>query len=88
MPETIGIRSHDRVDGDRPDTVLDGDDPGTLADRIRTASAGLTVLLGEAEEARRQRAEVAASGGGTAAVCAWNHFENIPTFYNWNNRPR
>jgi hypothetical protein len=23
-----------------------------------------------------------------SAVCAWNHFENIPTFYNWNNRPR
>jgi hypothetical protein len=49
----------------------------------------LITLLSEAEQARRDRAEAADGdeAGGTA-VCAWNHFENIPTFYNWNNRPR
>lgn len=80
MPETIGIRSPERVERNDPDWVIR---------RVRNARAVLTVLLREAEEARRQRAEVAGSGsnGGTA-VCAWNHFENIPTFYNWNNRPR
>lgn len=58
-----------------------------VADRVREVAPGLVVLLAEAEEARRQRAEAAAGDGGSA-VCAWNHFENIPTFYNWNNRPR
>nr|WP_173058541.1 multiple cyclophane-containing RiPP AmcA [Phytohabitans houttuyneae] len=57
-----------------------------VAQRVHAARAGLTTLLTEAEEARRQRAEAAATDSG--AVCAWNHFENIPTFYNWNNRPR
>jgi hypothetical protein len=57
----------------------------------------LAALLSEADLARRARAE-ASSGdaterdgdgaGQSGAVCAWNHFENIPTFYNWNNRPR
>ncbi|WP_344167614.1 multiple cyclophane-containing RiPP AmcA [Pilimelia columellifera] len=46
---------------------------------------GLTALLAEAATARGARAE---AGGDGSAVCAWNHFENIPTFYNWNNRPR
>jgi len=58
--------------------------------RVMDAGSGLTALLAEAEAARRQRAESVqeeAQDGGTA-VCAWNHFENIPTFYNWNNRPR
>jgi hypothetical protein len=58
--------------------------------RVMDAGSGLTALLAEAEAARRQRTESAqeeAQDGGTA-VCAWNHFENIPTFYNWNNRPR
>nr|WP_308442517.1 multiple cyclophane-containing RiPP AmcA [Asanoa ferruginea] len=50
------------------------------------ARAGLSALLSEAEEARKLRAEAADPADG--AVCAWNHFENIPTFYNWNNRPR
>jgi hypothetical protein len=54
--------------------------------RVRDARSGLTSLLREAEEARRRRAEV--SAGASTAICAWNHFENIPTFYNWNNRPR
>ncbi|GHJ12070.1 hypothetical protein TPA0908_00650 [Micromonospora sp. AKA38] len=53
---------------------------------MRDAAAGLTALLHEAEAARLLRAE--APGDGGTAVCAWNHFENIPTFYNWNNRPR
>lgn len=57
-----------------------------VEERVRSAGAGLTALLGEAEAARRRRAEVA--GDDPGAVCAWNHFENIPTFYNWNNRPR
>ena len=54
--------------------------------RVQDTRAGLAVLLAEAAEARRQRAEDTTEGG--SAVCAWNHFENIPTFYNWNNRPR
>ena len=54
--------------------------------RVHDTRAGLAALLEEAEQARRQRAESTAEDG--SAVCAWNHFENIPTFYNWNNRPR
>ncbi|MFC4998923.1 multiple cyclophane-containing RiPP AmcA [Dactylosporangium cerinum] len=45
------------------------------------------MLLDEAAVARAARAE-ASGEDGASAVCAWNHFENIPTFYNWNNRPR
>ena len=56
------------------------------ADARVARPAGLAALLAEAEaawrHARRRR------GADGAAVCAWNHFENIPTFYNWNNRPR
>ncbi|GAA3749655.1 multiple cyclophane-containing RiPP AmcA [Micromonospora maritima] len=62
-------------------------DRDVVADRVRDAAAGLTALLHEAEAARLLRAEVS-GGDGASAVCAWNHFENIPTFYNWNNRPR
>ncbi|MEV6488927.1 multiple cyclophane-containing RiPP AmcA [Actinoplanes sp. NPDC051633] len=58
-----------------------------MAARGAGARDGLSALLAEAEEARRQRAESTSKDGGSA-VCAWNHFENIPTFYNWNNRPR
>lgn len=61
--------------------------PDQIANQVWNVEAGLTVLLREAEMARRLRAE-AAPGDGAGAVCAWNHFENIPTFYNWNNRPR
>ncbi|HEX6967896.1 MAG TPA: multiple cyclophane-containing RiPP AmcA [Micromonosporaceae bacterium] len=56
-------------------------------ERIRAVEAGLVTLLRDAERARRQRAETM-TGKRTGAICAWNHFENIPTFYNWNNRPR
>ncbi len=76
MPESTSPRPSDG--GDAADEV---------AARVRGAGAGLAALLAEADEARRARAE-AAGGDGAAAVCAWNHFENIPTFYNWNNRPR
>jgi hypothetical protein len=70
------------------DPLGTGRSPGDgVADRVREAAPGLVALLAEAEEARRLRAEAAAGDGGSA-VCAWNHFENIPTFYNWNNRPR
>ena len=62
-----------------------GTDPVTA--RLHDTRAGLASLIEEAEVARRQRAEGASEDGGSA-VCAWNHFENIPTFYNWNNRPR
>jgi len=80
MPETISIHSRRGAERNDPDSVIR---------RVRDARAGLTALLREAEEARRQRAEAAALGkNGASAVCAWNHFENIPTFYNWNNRPR
>ncbi|MBQ1076141.1 hypothetical protein KBX06_23720 [Micromonospora sp. C31] len=77
MPETTSHRQPDRR-ADAPDAV---------ADRVRQAAPGLNALLHEAEAARRLRAEVT-GGDGASAVCAWNHFENIPTFYNWNNRPR
>lgn len=78
MPETTSHRQPERVGGA---------DRRPVADRVREAAAGLTALLHEAEVARRLRAEVS-GGDGASAVCAWNHFENIPTFYNWNNRPR
>jgi hypothetical protein len=75
MPEITNPRPSEDV----------GVDP--VAARVHDTRAGLAALLGEAEQARRQRAEGTAEDGGSA-VCAWNHFENIPTFYNWNNRPR
>lgn len=58
-----------------------------VTERVREVAVGLAALLHEAEAARRLRAEVSHGEAGSA-VCAWNHFENIPTFYNWNNRPR
>jgi hypothetical protein len=82
MPETTSPgkpRGGERVD--QSDGSVD-----SVAQRVHAARAGLAALLTEAEEARRQRAEAAPTDSG--AVCAWNHFENIPTFYNWNNRPR
>jgi hypothetical protein len=79
MPEITSQRPPERVEAGPDDLV-------TV--RVQGARAGLTTLLQEAAEARRLRAEVADAGDGTGAVCAWNHFENIPTFYNWNNRPR
>lgn len=78
MPENTGPRNPERTAGAVPDDVVD---------RVRAAGADLTTLLREAEAARLLRAE-AAGDGTSSAVCAWNHFENIPTFYNWNNRPR
>lgn len=59
-----------------------------VAGRVHRAADGLVRLLAEAREARARRAEADGAEGAGAAVCAWNHFENIPTFYNWNNRPR
>ena len=59
------------------------EDPVTR--RVLDVAVGLDELLAEAAAARTARAEEGSDG---AAVCAWNHFENIPTFYNWNNRPR
>jgi hypothetical protein len=58
-----------------------------VTDRVFRAAEGLRSLLAEAAAARAARAE-ADGTDASAAVCAWNHFENIPTFYNWNNRPR
>jgi len=58
-----------------------------VTDRIRSTEDGLRTLLEEADRARADRAEQSGRDGA-GAVCAWNHFENIPTFYNWNNRPR
>ena len=74
MPEITNPRPSDRAETD----------PVTA--RVDDTRAGLAALLQEAEAARRQRAEGTSEDG--TAVCAWNHFENIPTFYNWNNRPR
>ena len=63
-----------------------------VAGRVHGVAERLSVLLAEAEAARAARAESVASSEDEdstgSAVCAWNHFENIPTFYNWNNRPR
>jgi hypothetical protein len=59
-----------------------------VGDRVRAAAVGVQRLLAEAREAREARAETGGGDGAGSAVCAWNHFENIPTFYNWNNRPR
>lgn len=67
----------------RPSEEL-GTDPVTA--RVHDTREGLATLLEEAEQARRARDERTSEDG--SAVCAWNHFENIPTFYNWNNRPR
>ncbi|MEU4715436.1 multiple cyclophane-containing RiPP AmcA [Micromonospora purpureochromogenes] len=78
MPETTSHRQPEHVGRGAVDPVVD---------RVRQAAPGLTALLHEAEAARRSRAEVSGSDAA-GAVCAWNHFENIPTFYNWNNRPR
>lgn len=75
MPGITNPRPSDRVEID----------PVTA--RVHNTRTGLAALLSEAEEARRRRAESTTEDGATA-VCAWNHFENIPTFYNWNNRPR
>ncbi|MEH1164701.1 multiple cyclophane-containing RiPP AmcA [Micromonospora sp. CPCC 205539] len=78
MPETTSHRRPER----------DADDASNgLTERVRKVGPELVTLLQEAEDARRLRAEVS-GGDGAGAVCAWNHFENIPTFYNWNNRPR
>jgi len=74
MPEITNPPRSDRVEID----------PVTA--RVHDARAGLAALLQEAEAARQERAEGTVKDG--SAVCAWNHFENIPTFYNWNNRPR
>ena len=60
-------------------------DPVTA--RVHGVADGLRALLNEAATARAAREE-ASGEDGSSAVCAWNHFENIPTFYNWNNRPR
>ena len=79
MPEITNPRQSEAV---QPEIV--GVDPVTA--RVRDTRAGLAALIAEAEEAREKRAESNSEDG--SAVCAWNHFENIPTFYNWNNRPR
>jgi hypothetical protein len=78
MPEITNPRPSE---AEQPNSV--GIDPVTA--RVQDTRAGLAALIAEAEEARRLRAESTEDG---SAVCAWNHFENIPTFYNWNNRPR
>jgi hypothetical protein len=74
MPEITSPRPSEDVETD----------PVTA--RVHDARAGLAALIQEASDARRYRAEGTTQDG--SAVCAWNHFENIPTFYNWNNRPR
>ena len=74
MPEITSPRLSDRVETD----------PVTA--RVQETRSGLAALIEEADQARHQRAESTTKEG--SAVCAWNHFENIPTFYNWNNRPR
>ncbi|MFV2010663.1 MULTISPECIES: multiple cyclophane-containing RiPP AmcA [unclassified Micromonospora] len=84
MPETSRQRP-EPVRAAPGATVAEAGGDDQMADRVYAVRDGLELLLAEAEQARRRRAEVAGADG---AVCAWNHFENIPTFYNWNNRPR
>ena len=75
MPETIVTGSLSAAD----------DGPG------RRPGAGRRAGLAGCSQRPRTRGDCAAEvagGDGASAVCAWNHFENIPTFYNWNNRPR
>jgi hypothetical protein len=79
MPEITNPRPSETA---QPKIV--GADP--VEARVQDTRAGLAALIEEAEAARQQRAESTSEDG--SAVCAWNHFENIPTFYNWNNRPR
>ena len=79
MPEITNPRQSEAV---QPEIV--GVDPVTA--RVQDTRAGLAALIAEAEAAREKRAESTSKDG--SAVCAWNHFENIVTFYNWNNRPR
>ena len=57
-----------------------------VANQIKDMREELSRLLADAQVARAAREE--ATGADSGAVCAWNHFENIPTFFNWNNRPR
>jgi hypothetical protein len=66
--------------------LSDGVETDPVTARVQDTRAELAALLAEADDARRQRDESTPEDG--SAVCAWNHFENIPTFYNWNNRPR
>jgi len=80
MPEITSPRLSEPV---QPEIA--GVDPVTA--RVRDTRAGLAALIEEAEAARERRDEATSETGGSA-VSAWNHFENIPTFYNWNNRPR
>ena len=75
MPEITRPRLSDDVETD------------PVTSRVHDTRDGLAALIADAEAARLQRAEGTSVEGGSA-VCAWNHFENIPTFYNWNNRPR
>ena len=83
MPETTSLRppDHDAEIDAETDVEVD-----PVAEQVIGVRAELSALLSEADQARRLRAEAADPADG--AVCAWNHFENIPTFYNWNNRPR
>jgi hypothetical protein len=80
VPDTTDRRAAES--GDAAPTATLGD---RVTEQVYAARDGLAILLDEAQRARVGRAEAAGAGG---AVCAWNHFENIPTFYNWNNRPR
>ena len=84
MPEITNPRQSEAVQPEAVQRESVGVDPVTA--RVRDTRAGLAALIAEAEAAREKRAESTAEDG--SAVCAWNHFENIPTFYNWNNRPR
>ena len=90
MPEITSRRPSCRIEDDPVENdraPADAKPADSVVARVNDARAGLSLLLAEAELARRGREEAGAGDGGSA-VCAWNHFENIPTFYNWNNRPR
>jgi hypothetical protein len=71
---------------ERPQMVTTVPVSDQVANQIKDMREELSRLLADARAARVAREE--ASGADSGAVCAWNHFENIPTFFNWNNRPR
>lgn len=85
VPESEQVAPHGALAARAAGASSAAADGDQVTDRVYAAREGLAILLDEAQRARRSRAEVT---GASGAVCAWNHFENIPTFYNWNNRPR
>ena len=99
MPEIMNPQRSDDP-GNDPVTVRVRDTRAGLATLLEEAEAARRLRNespgkegpGDLSSGDESAGQKGAGEKGTAedgsAVCAWNHFENIPTFYNWNNRPR